>query len=146
MKVDIDDTALDALFDTIEVAAQSVETVAATTQLSSMMKRIKHGVGSNDRPMRKYSKSTRQRKAKEGKRYNVRTLQETGRMLKSFVVDSGNHSILLSNSREAKKAYYNEKRSPFLGLSPQDMKQLQSVIESFIQNTVTNGGHNGYRR
>ncbi len=115
----------------IEEAAQEM----AEYQIANVQLRAASGVGSDDRPMKPYSRGYAKKRADSGRDASKRTLNWSGRMLRSVSLLSistvGQQIIarLGLSGFEAQKAEWNEAISPWFQLSPGDRTILLRVLE-----------------
>lgn len=79
--------------------------------------RVSKGIGIDDAPMLPY---------KDKKKQGVRDLEDTGQMLGSLSYKKNNDTLTIyfTNGSAEKKAYLNELRTPWFGLSLNDQKKL----------------------
>lgn len=101
--------------------------------------RASRGIGLDDAPMPRYANSTAKQKRKRGQESKVRTLTDTGSMLRSIHMESlsveGSRAEIVigfSNADDARKAAYNQARAPWFGASPQDQQVIQELLTARI--------------
>ena len=138
-----DFSALHNLSEDIDLAAREAITEMAQAQVVNVQMRLQRGIGLNDKEMPKYAASTAKQRRSKRLQTRVRDLSDTGMMRKSIHVESvekdGDKYVAtlgFSTRAEAEKAAYNQKIAPFFGISPQDERDLQSVLQASIERTV----------
>ena len=90
--------------------------------------------------MENYAESTKDRREKKGRQTGLRDLSFTGSMLRSMNVssikrDSRGYTATISFSRrqDAIKAFWNQKREKWFGVSRKDSKILTAIAEKRLQ-------------
>lgn len=132
-KLDIDLEALglppdDQLF---EAAREMGEAQIANIQL-----RLTKGLGVDDAPMAPYSKEYAKKRERIGMESQLRTLNFTGSMQRSLTLkdvrkegDDIAVKVGFTNPKDEEKAAFNQQRTPWFGVSPQDEATLRRVVE-----------------
>jgi len=123
--------------------AMRVVTEAATSQVANMQLRVSKGVGIKDTQMIKYSKSYAEQRLEANKNIDKRDLVWTGQMMRSIslqgakieVLEEGFGavaSIAPGGTLNRDKVAWNNARSPFYGMSPQDLLILDALADATI--------------
>ena len=85
--------------------------------------------------MTKYSASYSRTRAKRGRQTSKRDLTFTGRMWQSLTViakPSRKHAqMFFSGAEDNRKAFFNDKRTPFFGLTASEQKFLNDELKKF---------------
>ena len=109
--------------------------------VSLIRDRVAKGIGSDDKPMEKYSPSYEAYKKSKGRDTSKRDLVFSGRMMGSVTVDgpfqeaNGSHVIVTFGGGPSIQiqASKNEERTPFFGLSKKDTELLKGAVERFMK-------------
>lgn len=105
-------------------------------QVANMQIRLTRGLGVDDAPMAPYSKAYAQKRERIGMESRFRTLNFTGSMQRSIhiqhVQQQGSEIVVkvgFTNPKDQEKATYNQQRTPWFGVSPQDEATLRRVVQ-----------------
>ncbi len=114
--------------------AQPLAEILGNAQVASNQKRLDEGVGLDDKPMKLYSKKYADQRQERGERVDVRNLTQTGRMRGALAVQSVEKTetgaiaeLGFTDARARELAFYNQKRTPFFGVSEEDGKKLSEL-------------------
>lgn len=104
---------------------------------SKIQRRVQSkGLGSNDSPLKKYSRIYSFRKERTGRQTGFRDLTFTGNMWQSLtaeVVGNKRVEMLFGGAEEKAKAFFNDEKTPFFSLSPSEKAFLQKELEGFAK-------------
>lgn len=130
---DVDAFANQATEKLVEIAPLLVE-ILGNNQVANNQLRLDNGIGLDDKKMKLYSKSYEQQRKEKGERVDVRNLVQTGRMRGALALQkveetsTGATAIIgFSDARARELAFYNQERTAFFGVSPEDGKKLQEI-------------------
>lgn len=105
-------------------------------QIANIQLRLTRGLGVDDAPMKMYSKKYAAHRERSGRESQIRTLNFTGSMQRSLAIKevskNGQEIVVkvgFSNPQDEAKAAYNQQRTPWFGVSPQDEAALRRVVE-----------------
>jgi len=140
MKHNLDSSPLKEFAESIEERMKSALTAVASDGAADMVRRVQAGKDIKDQSMGSYSSPSYIKKRQEkGKQTKVKDLSFTGRMLGSLhalpVVKEGDRlvaNITITDARSKKIGLYNQKRIPWFGFSPNNMKQVQESLKEQI--------------
>lgn len=105
-------------------------------QIANIQIRLTKGIGLDDAPMAPYSPAYAKKRERIGMESQIRTLNFTGSMQRSLSIRSaqkiGSEIVVevgFANPSDQEKAAYNQQRTPWFGVSPQDEAALRRVVE-----------------
>ena len=109
------------------------------TTIVEMINRTQSGKSFTGKEFKGYADSTKEARRKKGRVTNIVNLTDTGNMLHSmtFKAISGGIRIYFGTAIEKKKAYYNQKKRKFFGLSPQQRKAIRKYIKLLYRKQVS---------
>ena len=139
MKHNLDSSPLKEFAESIEERMKSALTAVASDGAADMVRRVQAGKDLKDQSMGSYSEAYELKRQEKGKQTKVKDLSFTGRMLGSLhalpVVKEGDRlvaNITITDARSKKIGLYNQKRIPWFGFSPNNMKQVQESLKEQI--------------
>lgn len=139
--IDIDQSQIEGLErDLVQQILYTVAQEQAEDALALINQRVQRGIGVNDIPMKPYSPAYKKKREESGRAVAVRNLTWTGEMLKSMYVkqvvanlQEVKVDIGFTNQDAAAKAAYNQQRTPWFGISPQDEATLRRIAEERLR-------------
>jgi len=112
----------------------------------NLHQRAQKGVGVLDQKMPAYNKGYQRRKAKSGRSTQVRNLTLSGRMLGGLVVSVARRgpigaraTIAFTDTHSRDKARWNQRISPWFGVSPRDRATLRQLAVNILQQLLAQG-------
>ena len=107
----------------------------ASEQIANIQLRVAKGIGLNDSQMPDYSPSYKRYRKKKGRDSSVRKLEFTGRMLNALFAEKLGEKaakIYFLDAQNRMKAYYNQRRIEWFGISEKDRGYLMRSLEKKI--------------
>ena len=139
MKHNLNSSPLKEYIDALEERMKRALTAVASDGAADMVRRVKAGKDLKDQTMGSYSEAYEEKRREKGKQTKVKDLSFTGRMLGSVhalpVVKEGDRlvaKVTLTDATSKKIGLYNQKRIPWFGFSPNNMKQVQESLKEQI--------------
>lgn len=143
VKIDIDPAFFDQLEADLTKVARQVVAEMATSQIVLTQRRVENGLGVLDTPMPAYSAAYARQKAKTGRSADERNLTYTGAMLRAIVLERIERSergfvavLGFATAEQAQIAKYNQERSAWFGVSPQDAITLNRIAQRRLEAAV----------
>ena len=94
------------------------------------------GQGSSGKSLKRYTKDYASRRASTGRQSKFRDLTYSGNMFQSLTAEKiGNNQVKMffGSATEKAKAFYNEEKTPFFSLSPNEKDILNKKLEEFAK-------------
>lgn len=105
---------------------------------SSIQRRVQEkGLGADGRKLSPYSKKYQQFKQKTGRQSSYRDLTYTGNMWQALTatkMGTDAAKMFFGSATEAKKAGYNDKRTPFFELSQKEKELIDKELSKLLKN------------
>lgn len=104
---------------------------------SKIQRRVQNtGLGSNDRPLKRYSTNYARKRRETGRQARFRDLTFSGNMFQSLTVESiGKNRVKMffGSASERQKAFFNDEKTPFFSLSPSERVFLKKELNEFVK-------------
>lgn len=133
---EIDARALRELGGKLDATAKQLATELAQAQLVNIRLRADQGVGLDDKRMPGYAERTKKSRQRRGRQTGTRNLQDTGSMMRAMQVESAvevdggyEATINFATRKDAEKAAYQQERTPWFGVSPNDEALLSNLAQ-----------------
>lgn len=120
-----------ALKNEVDTIQKSVVELSAIVQVGNIKNRVERGIGLEDKVMAEYSKGYKSKRKKSGRQAKLRDLMWSGRTIGSIHAETEGDNIAVvtfSDARSAEIARYNHERTPFFGVSPNDMREIEKIV------------------
>jgi len=143
LDIELDLSPLLELGEQMEMATQKLLAEMAQAQIVNTNLRVQKGLGVRDQAMPKYTDSYKKRRENAGRRGNKRDLDFTGKMLRSMNASAPKRTgegweveLGFSSRAEAEKAWHNQERDDWFGVSPKDEQKLKDLANRRIKKLI----------